>query len=50
MKANKDICHPIVSNNERSSIKIDYIEVESSDCQKLLRIKLTQNSILRITM
>ena len=39
MKANKDNCHLIVSNNKHLSIKIDDIEAESSDCEKLLGIK-----------
>ena len=32
-------CHFIVSNNKYVSIKIDDIEFESSDCEKLLGIK-----------
>ena len=40
IKPNKDKRHLIVSNNEHVSIKIDDIEVASSDCEKLLRIKI----------
>ena len=36
MKANKDKCRLIVSNNEHDSIKIDDIEVESSDVKNCL--------------
>ena len=39
MKANKYKCHLIVSDNRHVSIKIDFIEIENRDCQKLLRIK-----------
>ena len=34
---NKDKCHLLVSNNE---LEVDGIEVESSDCEKLLGIKI----------
>ena len=40
MKENKDKCHLIVSSNKHVSTKIDDIEVESNDCQKLLGIKI----------
>ena len=40
IKSNKDKCHLIVSNNKHISIKIDDIEIESSDYKKLLGIKI----------
>ena len=40
MKTNKGNWHLIVNNNEHVSIKIYHIEVESSDCEKLLEIKI----------
>ena len=40
MKANKDKCHLIVSNNVIVSMKIDSIEVENSHCEKLLGVKV----------
>ena len=40
MKANKDKCHLIVSNNVKVSMKIDSIEVENSHCEKLLGVKV----------
>ena len=40
MNANKNECHLIVRNNEYVSIKIDDIEVEGSDCERLLGIKI----------
>ena len=40
MKANKDECHLFVRNNVYISIKIDDIEVENSDCGKVLGIKI----------
>ena len=39
MKANKDKCHLIVSNNVKVSMKIGSIEVENSPCEKLLGVK-----------
>ena len=30
----------LVANNEHVSIEIKYIEVKSSDCEKLIRIKI----------
>ena len=36
MKANKDKCHLIVSDNEHVSRKIHFLKIENSDCQKLL--------------
>ena len=40
MKANKDKCHLIVSSNEHVSMKLDNIEIESSNCERLLRVKI----------
>ena len=40
MKANKDKCHLIVSSNEHLSIKLDNIEIENSNCEKLLGVKI----------
>ena len=40
MKANKDKCHLIVSNNVKVSMKINSIEVENSHCEKLLGVKV----------
>ena len=40
MKANKDECYLFVCNNVYISIKIDDIEVENSDCGKVLGIKI----------
>ena len=39
MKANKDKCHLIVSNNVKVSMKIDSIEVENSHCEKPVGVK-----------
>ena len=38
MKANKDKCHLVISNNEKVSMKIDNIELENTSSEKLLRI------------
>ena len=40
MKANKDKCHLIVSSNEHVSMKLDNIEIENSNCERLLGIKI----------
>ena len=40
MKANKDKCHLIVISNEHVSMKLDNIEIENSNCQKLLGVKI----------
>ena len=40
MKANKDICHLIVSSNEHVSMKLDNIEIENSNCERLLGVKI----------
>ena len=40
MKANKDKCHLIVSSNEDVSMKLENIEIENSNCQRLLGIKI----------
>ena len=40
MKANKDKCHLIVSNNVKFSMKIVSIEVETSHCENLLGVKV----------
>ena len=39
MKGNKYKCHLIVSDNRHVSIKIDCIEIENRECQKLYGIK-----------
>ena len=39
MKANKDKCHLIVSSNEHVSMKLDNIEIENSNCERLLGVK-----------
>ena len=36
MKTNKDKCHFIVSTNENVSMKLDNIEIENSNCERLL--------------
>ena len=36
MKANKDKCHLVISNNEKVSMKIDNIELENTSSEKLL--------------
>ena len=38
MKANKDKCHLVISNNEKVSMKIDNIEIENTSSEKLLSI------------
>ena len=38
MKANKDKCHLVISNNETVSMKIDNIELENTSSEKLLGI------------
>ena len=40
MKANKDKCHPLLSNKERVTMKIGETEIKSSNCEKLLGIKI----------
>ena len=40
MKANKDECHLIVSSNEHVSMKLDNIEIEDSNCERLLGVKI----------
>ena len=40
MKANKDKCHLIVSSNEHISIKLDNIDIENSNCERLLGVKI----------
>ena len=40
MKANKDKCHFIVSSNEHVSMELDNIEIEKSNCKRLLGIKI----------
>ena len=40
VKANKDECHLIVSSNEHVSMKFDNIEIENSNCERLLGIKI----------
>ena len=38
-KANKDKCHLIVTSNEYVSMKLANIEIENSNCEKLLGVK-----------
>ena len=40
MKANKDKCHLVISNNEKVSMKIDNIELENTSSEKLLGITI----------
>ena len=40
MKANKNKCHHIVNSNEDVSMKLDSIEIENSNCERLLRVKI----------
>ena len=40
MKANKDKCHLIVGTNEHVSMKLDNIEIENSNCERLLGVKI----------
>ena len=40
MKANKDKCHFLLSNKERVTMKIGEPEIKSSNCKKLLGIKI----------
>ena len=40
MKANKDKCHLIASRNEQVSMKLDNIEIENSNCERLLGVKI----------
>ena len=40
MKVNKDKCHFIVSSNEHVSMESDNIEIEKSNCKRLLGIKI----------
>ena len=40
MKANKEKCHFIVSSNEHVSMKLDNIEIENSNCERLLGVKI----------
>ena len=43
MKANKDKCHLLLSNKEKVTMKIGETEIKSSNCEKLLRIKIDNN-------
>ena len=38
MKANKDKCHVVISNNKKVSMKIDNIELENTSSEKWLGI------------
>ena len=40
MKANKDKYHLLLSNKERVTMKIGETEIKSSNCEKLLGIKI----------
>ena len=40
MKANKDKCHLIISSNDHVSMKLDNIEIENSNCERLLGVKI----------
>ena len=40
MKANKDECHLIAGSNENVSMKLDNIEIENSNCERLLGVKI----------
>ena len=40
MKVNKDKCHLIVSTDEHVSITLDNIEIENSNCERLLGVKI----------
>ena len=40
MKVDKDKCHLIVSSNEHVSMKLDNIEIENSNCERLLGVKI----------
>ena len=43
MKANKDKCHLLLRNKEKVTIKIGETEIKSSNCEKLLGIKIDNN-------
>ena len=38
MKANKDKCHVVISNNEKVSMKIDNIELENTSSKNIIMI------------
>ena len=40
MKGNKDKCHLLLNNKERVTMKIGETEIKSSNCEKLLGIKI----------
>ena len=40
MKANNDKCQLVVSSNEHVSMKLDNIEIENSNCERLLGAKI----------
>ena len=40
MKANKDKYHLIDTSNEHVSMKLDNIEIENSNCERLLGVKI----------
>ena len=42
IKTNKDKCHLPLSNEERVTIKIGETEIKSSNCEKLLEIKIDE--------
>ena len=43
MKANKDKCHFVISNNEKISMKINNIEIENPSSEKLLSMIIDGN-------
>ena len=43
MKANKNKCHLIVSSNEHVPKKLDNMETENSNCERLLGVKIDSN-------
>ena len=43
LKSNVDKCHEIVSTNKPVGIKIGDYKIDSSECQKLLDVKLDSN-------
>ena len=47
MKASKDKCHLVISNNEKVSMKIDNIELENTSSEKLLGIIIESKLIFK---
>ena len=50
MKANQDKCHPIVSKNENISMHIGPFEINDTNCEKLLGIKVDSRLLISMSI